>query len=71
MVNGKFKNQFPIRFNFEMLDTEQYSVNNHSRCRISKKKNVSDDDMLNEINSLYKKFGIPFEVKKVKMVGFK
>ena len=68
----KNKNNFsvaPIKINFEIIDTSQFSTNIPSRCRVAKRKNASFDDVVQELNNTCEKFGMPFQIQKIQRGG--
>jgi hypothetical protein len=68
----KNKNNFsvtPIKINFEIIDTSQFSANIPSRCRVAKRKNASFDDVVRELNKTCEKFGTGFKVAIVREGG--
>lgn len=66
---SKNNNRFtvpPVRINFEVIDTEQFKPKIQSRCNITKMRGASFDQVVDEMNQMYQKFGIPYKIQKVR-----
>lgn len=63
--NNKFV-MLPIKINFEVIDVELYQAKVESRCNITKIKNASLDQVVDEMNQMTQKYGLPYSIEKVR-----
>lgn len=56
----------PVRINFEVIDTEQFQPKVQSRCHITKMRGASFDQVVEGMNQMCQKFGMPYTIQKVR-----
>lgn len=63
------KNQFSVphvKINFEVIDTEQFNPKVQSRCNITKMRGASFDQVVEEMDQMSRKFGLPYSIQKIR-----
>lgn len=56
----------PLKINMEIIDTEQYRPKVQSRCSVTRMRNASFDDIMDEMAQMNQKFGLPYSIVKIR-----